>query len=215
MLNQGFQQTTAAGSRIEHRCSGGPAAAQRDPLAREVLGVLELSPELMPPTLDERLVARLAELAARLDGYPEEGLRAEFNRLAGTNIPMEEFQQIYECGPHESYVRRVLYRRLTKPVLGATRAELVEVARRAMPQNEFFDQHEAYMAVFDANVPLAAASTLIFYPPDYDARTGTWGGGQQIGAYDPTPEQIVAWAFAPGGGTLATERGAAAECGDG
>jgi len=174
---------------------------------------MELRPELMPPALDERLVSKLVELAARLDGDPDEGLRVEFNRLAGTNIPMEEFQQIYECGPHEGYVRRVLYRQLTKRAPGTTRAELAEVVRRAMPQNEFFDQHEAYMVVFDANVPLAGASTLIFYPPDYDARSNTWGGGQQIGKYAPTPEQIVAWALAPSGGSPDAEPGAAADGG--
>ena len=160
---------------------------------------MELRPELMPPTLDERLVARLAKLAAHLDGDPDEEKRAEFNRLAGTDIPMEEFQGISGGEDHADYVRRVLYYRLIKPAPGVTRAELAEVVRRAMPQNEFFDQHQAYMAVFDANVPRAGASNLIFYPPDYDPRTNTWGGGLPMGEYDPTPEQIVEWALAPDG----------------
>ena len=84
-----------------------------------------------------------------------------------------------------------------------------------MPQNEFFDQQEAYMAVFDANVPLAGASNLIFYPPDFDACTNTWGGGQQIGEYDPTPEQIVEWALATDGSSPDAEPGAAADGGGG
>ena len=161
---------------------------------------MELRPELMPPALDEALVARLARLAAQLDGDPDEDTRAEFNRLAGTDIPIQEFQGIYGGEDHEDYVRRVLYYRLIKPAPGVTRVELGEVVRRAMPQNEFFDQHEAYMAVFDANVPLEAASNLIFYPPDYDPATNTWGGGRPMGEYDPTPEQIVEWALAPAGG---------------
>src|SRR5436305_598720 len=62
---------------------------------------MELRPELTPPALDERLVARLTKLAAHLDGNPdEEAMRAEFNRLAGTDIPMEEFQQVYEGEGH-------------------------------------------------------------------------------------------------------------------
>jgi hypothetical protein len=158
---------------------------------------MELRPDLMPPALDESLVARLANLAAQLDGDPDEDMRAEFNRLADTNIPMAEFQGIWRGEDHEDYVRRVLYYRQIKPAAGVTRAELVEVVRRAMPTNEFFDQHEAYMAVFDANVPLEGASSLIFYPPDYDADTDTWRGGQQVGEYNPTPEQIVEWALAP------------------
>ena len=67
-----------------------------------------------------------------------------------------------------------------------------------MPQNDYFDQHEAYLAGFDANVPLEGASNLIFYPPDYDPATNTWGGGRPMGEYDPTPEQIVEWALGPG-----------------
>jgi len=161
---------------------------------------MDLRPELMPPALDEALVARLAELAAGLDGaHPgqwEDDL-AEFNRLAGTNIPFEEFQGIYGGEEHEDYVRRLLYYRLIKPVPDVTRAELAEVVRRAMPTNEFSDQHEAYMAIFDANVPLEGASNLIFYPPDYDPATNTWGGGRPMGEYEATPEQIVEWALAP------------------
>jgi hypothetical protein len=165
---------------------------------------MELRPELMPPTLDEQLVARLAELAAHLDGDPDEDKRAEFNRLAGTDIPMAEFQGIYGGEDHEDYVRRVLYHRQIQPAAGVTRAELAEVVRRAMPQNGFSDRHEAYMAIFDANVPLEGASNLIFYPPDYYPRTDTWGGGRPMAEYDPTPEQVVEWALAPGPAGLST-----------
>ena len=174
---------------------------------------MELRPELMPPALDEQLVARLAKLAAHLDGDPDEDMRAEFNRLAGTDIPMAGFQGIYESEDHDEYVRRVLYYQQINPAPDVTRAELVEVVRRAMPTNEFFDQHQAYMTVFDANVPLERASNLIFYPPDYDTRTNTWGGGRPMGEYDPTPEQIVEWALAPGGVSPDGEPSAAADGG--
>jgi len=160
---------------------------------------MNLRPELMPPVLDEQLVARLAELASQLDGDPDEEMRAEFNRLAGTAVPMAEFQGIWRGENHKDWVRRVLYYRLIKPVADITRAELAEVVRRAMPTNEFFEQHVAYMAVFDANVAMCRASNLIFYPPDYDASTNTWGGGRPVGEYDPTPEQIVEWTFALSG----------------
>jgi hypothetical protein len=172
---------------------------------------MELRPELMAPVLDEQLVARLAKLAAHLDGDRDEDMRAEFNRLAGTAIPMAEFQGIYGAERHDNYVRRVLYHQQIKPAVGVTRAELAEVVRRAMPTNEFFDLHEAYMAVLDANVPLDGASNLIFYPPDYDGRTNTWSGGRPIGEYDPTPEQIVEWALAPGGGSSDAEQRAVAD----
>jgi hypothetical protein len=162
---------------------------------------MELRPELMPPALDEALVARLATLADRLDGARPgqcDDELAEFNRLADTGFSLVDFQGIYGGEDHENWVRRVLYHRRIKPAVGVTRAELAEVVRRAMPQNEFFGQHEAYMAVFDANVPREGASNLIFYPPDYDPATNTWGGSRPIGEYNPTPEQIVEWALATG-----------------
>ena len=52
------------------------------------------------------------------------------------------------------------------------------------------------MALFDCNVPLRQASSLIFYPPDYDDSSNTWGGGKPMSDYDPSPEQIVEWAIA-------------------
>lgn len=51
---------------------------------------MELRPELMPPVLDGAEVARLAELAAYLDGAPPDrsaDAPAEFDRLAGTDLP--------------------------------------------------------------------------------------------------------------------------------
>jgi hypothetical protein len=76
-----------------------------------------------------------------------------------------------------------------------TRAELAEIIRRAM-MSDIYPDNEAYMAIFEANVPLPGASNLIFYPSDYDPATNTWGGGRPISEYDPTAEQIVEWALA-------------------
>ncbi len=59
---------------------------------------MELRPELMPPTVDEKLVARLARLAAEINGARRgewnENLR-EFNQLAGTDFDHKIFQGIY------------------------------------------------------------------------------------------------------------------------
>jgi hypothetical protein len=156
----------------------------------------------MSPALDEAKVRYLAELASRLDGaYPglwEDNL-AEFNRVAGTAFSIEDFQGVYGAEEHEDWVRRVLVRNTVRPVLDVTLAELAEIIRRAMVQGSYSD-NEAYMAIFDANVPVPGASNLIVYPSDYDPATNTWGGGRPISEYDPTPEQIVvcALASAPG-----------------
>jgi hypothetical protein len=69
----------------------------------------------------------------------------------------------------------------------------LEILRRANPAKGD-PRCDAFMAIFDANVPLPNASNLIFYPLDYDAATNSWGGGRQMGDYDPTPDQIVDWA---------------------
>ncbi|WP_044302802.1 hypothetical protein [Rhodopirellula sallentina] len=160
---------------------------------------MELRPQLEPPKIDEQLAARLAELAANIDGARpgewDEWL-TEFNRLANTSIPFEHFQGIYGAEDHIEWVRRILHDQHTKPVDDVTRDELIEIVRRAMPQNGYSDA-EAYMAILDKNVPRSGASNLIFYPPDYDDATNTWNGGRMMGEYDPTPEQIVDWALQP------------------
>ena len=168
---------------------------------------MELRAELMPPLLDEAKVSRLAELAADIDGAGpgqwEDNL-AEFNRVAGTTFAFEDFQGIYGAEEHDTWVRRILVGHCVRHVPDVTRAELVEIVRRAMSPSDF-PADEAYMAIFDANVPRPKASNLIFYPPDYDAATNTWGGGRQMGEYDPTLEQIVDWALADKGGSSDAE----------
>ncbi len=67
-------------------------------------------PELMPPASDVDKVRASAQLAADLDGARPgewESNLAEFNRLAGTTISIEEFQGIYEAEDHEDWVRRL------------------------------------------------------------------------------------------------------------
>jgi hypothetical protein len=72
----------------------------------------------------------------------------------------EHFQGIYGGEEHIDWVRRILRDQQTKPVADVTREELIEVVSRAMPQNGGTDA-EAYMAIFDKNVPRSGASNLI------------------------------------------------------
>lgn len=158
---------------------------------------LELRPELQPPVLDQDTVHHLATLAAQIDGaHPGqwEDALAEFNSLAETTLTFADFQGIYGGEEHATWVRRILIRQRVRAVPGVTHHELVEIARRAMPAHGD-RQSEAFMAILDANVPRPAASNLIFYAPDYDVATNTWGGGRPMGEYDPTPEQVVDWAL--------------------
>jgi hypothetical protein len=154
---------------------------------------MKLRHELTPPLLDEQLVAQLAEVADAIDGNPSEALCAEFNKLAGTELPASFFQGVYGSEEHVKFVRRVLRQQHIKPVPDVTRDELVEIVRRAM-ELDHVEMQEAYMDVFDCNVQRPHASNLIFYPPDYEHSNDTWDGGKPMSDYDPSPEQIVDWA---------------------
>jgi hypothetical protein len=147
---------------------------------------MELRPELMPPPLDEALVARLAKLGDAIDGALPgqcEDKLAEFNRLANTSIAFRDFQGVYGAENHANWVRRLLWSQRIRPADGVTREELIEVLIRADPRVGINDENEAYMAIFDANVPLPKASMLLYYPPEED--------GTEDKDWDPTPEQIV------------------------
>jgi hypothetical protein len=76
-----------------------------------------------------------------------------------------------------------------------TRDELIEIVRLAMtvdPQDARY-----YCDLFDKNVPMPGASSLIYWPED----TKDWYRRHPDGSmsdYNPTPEEIVDKATAPG-----------------
>ena len=124
---------------------------------------MKLRPELTLPMLDEALVARLAKLADRLDGA-RPGQRddelAEFNRLAGTSLPLADFQDIYKAEDPEVFVRGVLFRRDLAPDPNLTRAEMAEIVSRIRgPGDDDF-----YLELFEVNCKHPSGSGLIFGP---------------------------------------------------
>ena len=125
---------------------------------------MELRPELMPPALGVALVARLAKLADCLDGarpgeFDDE--LAEFNRLAGTDMPLEEFQGIYGAENHEDYVRRLLFRRALAPDPTISQAEMTEVVSRVLA---CADPREFYLELFRVNCKHPGGTDLIYWP---------------------------------------------------
>lgn len=118
----------------------------------------------MPPVLDEAKVRHLAGLAARLDGANpgqwEEDLE-EFNRLAGTSLPLENFQGIYGGEDHEDWVRRVMYRQSLAPIIDLTRAEMIEIVSRAAAGGTGRD---FYLELFLVNCKHPSGSDLIYWP---------------------------------------------------
>src|SRR6476659_7971095 len=125
---------------------------------------MELRRELTPPELDESLAARLAELAASIDGAAagewEDDL-AEFNRLAGTSIPFEEFQGIYGGEEHVNFVRRVLRRPALSADSNLSTAEMAEIVSRIIAGGKHCD---FYVEVFRANCRHPSGTDLIFWP---------------------------------------------------
>ena len=73
-----------------------------------------------------------------------------------------------------------------KQVGDLSREELEDIVRRAMNVTSWDAQY--YMELFDKNVPMPSASSLIFHPPvQYSG---------DIADYDPSPKEIVELAMA-------------------
>ncbi len=162
---------------------------------------MELRPELTPTPLSAARRAAVRGRIRRIENAIAAGedvadLIREFTAFTGREYGEDMYRNYWRSIDLEDFVRQAA-RPKPAPVPGVSRAELAEVVRRAMPQNGD-PEYEAYLDILDANVPLECASGLIFYPPDYEPATNTWGGGRSMGEYDPTPEQIVEWALAAG-----------------
>ncbi len=159
---------------------------------------MELRRELTPPPISEAAYQTVRGMVEVIEAELDSGGNAdaqiqEFNQFTGRHYDESMFRRYWRSMDLDEFVRQAS-RPKPKPVLDVTREELVEVARRAMPQSGDPD-YQYYMEIFDANAPRPAASNLIFYPADYDAQTNTWGGGRSMGEYDSTPEEIVAQAL--------------------
>jgi hypothetical protein len=120
----------------------------------------------MPPILNQEKLARLAELADGIDGARpgqwEDDL-AEFNRIAGTNIPFEHFQGIYGGEKHEDWVRRLLYSQAVASVADLSRGEMIEIVARAMDSNNY-PERDFYVELFAVNCKHPSGTDLMFWP---------------------------------------------------
>ena len=86
----------------------------------------------------------------------------EFNRLAGTAIPFEDFQGICGAEEHDTWVRRVLYRKSLVPAAALSREEMIEIVLRALPQGGNPD-YDFYLQLFLVNCKHPSGSDLIFW----------------------------------------------------
>ncbi|MEG0558099.1 MAG: hypothetical protein RR574_16785 [Comamonas sp.] len=131
---------------------------------------IDLRSELMPPALDESLVARLAKFAEEIDcGHPEQTRNqvAAFNQQAMTELEFVDFQGIYGGQSHDTWVRKVLASPYERRVENITKQELIEMARRVMAHDG--DEHavEFWLSMREINIPNDRISDLIFWPDEY------------------------------------------------
>ena len=129
-----------------------------------------LRPDLMPPSLDESLVARLTELSEQIDCGHREQTReqlAAFNRQAMTELEFIDFQGIYGGQDHDTWVRKVLATPFERRVADVTKQELVELARRVMEGVGADHEVEFWLSMLAINIPNERVSDLIFWPNEY------------------------------------------------
>ena len=153
---------------------------------------MTLRPEFQTPSLDENLVARLADLAARIDGArpgeADEEL-AEFNALAGTTFDADAFQDIYGGEEHEAWVRRLLSTRLAPVVADLTRDDLVAVFARILARNDRSEEERDYLfATLAKSLDDPRISDVVYWAGDY------FGDGDD--ARSRTPEEMADAALA-------------------
>jgi hypothetical protein len=125
---------------------------------------MKIRSALVPPVLDAAVVARLSKLADRLDGArPGQGDDdlTEFNRLAGTDIPLTDFQGIYKSENPEDFVRRVLFQKALAADPGITPAEMTEIVSRVMA---CADDHDFFLELFLVNCKHSSGTDLIYWP---------------------------------------------------
>lgn len=152
---------------------------------------MSLRPEFQPPKLDEALVARLAELAGKIDGaQPGEWNDDldEFHRLSGTDIPFEHFQGIYGGEEHEDWVRRVLLSQGTSTIPDLTRADLIAVFEKISSGQCSGAELDFALAQLQHNLGDPQISDLIFWPGEY------FGDGDNT--RELTPEEMAEAALA-------------------
>ena len=140
----------------------------------------------VPPSLDESLVQRLADLASKIDGCHESvasELVEEFNSLAGTEIPYAAFQGIYGGEEHDCYVRRVLMRKLSTAVPTLDREQIAEMFKRVLEEPADDAYHEFVFSTIEKTFGDAEVSDLVYWPEQY------FGDGDD--SRDLTPEQMA------------------------
>jgi len=131
---------------------------------------MELRAGLMPPVLDEWLVARLTKIAGEIDCGDPEKTRVQlavFNKEAMTEFEFIDFQGIYGGQSHDVWVRKILAKPYERRLGDVTKQELVELARRVMEGEGPDHVIDFWLSMLEINIPNNRVSDLIFWPGEY------------------------------------------------
>ncbi|WP_454866633.1 hypothetical protein [Pseudomonas umsongensis] len=148
--------------------------------------VMALRQELMPPHLCETKVARLANLAAQIDGANQDQTRdqlAQFNREAMTDLTSLDFPGIDEAQDHDTWVRQILMGPYERRLKDISQPEMIEMARRVMDAD--IPEHATcfWLQMLALNIPDARISDLFIWPGEY------FSDGDD--ARELIPEQVI------------------------
>ena len=126
--------------------------------------------ELNVPPIDEELVARLAPLAAKIDGARTgewENALEEFNRLSPRPLAFNDFQGIYGAEDHDVYVRRFLATHNPPTIPNLSRDDPASSFARIL--NPDCPDHEQWFLIdtLTQNLADSQISDLVYWPGEY------------------------------------------------
>jgi hypothetical protein len=149
---------------------------------------MDLRAELLPRTGSVKDLASQIERAFDLsDREGAAAAAAWFASETGITVAADDLHG-WSASLDSHQVARLLLRPPQHELrrLGASREELIEIARRWLPTSAAYDgkNEDWWLALFDANVPRPDGSNAAFYPPE------------GVKDSDVTPEWVVDHAFA-------------------
>jgi hypothetical protein len=152
---------------------------------------------LKPPSQEhvDRVREAVNDILLGLDRGEDIGERIKFlTGLTGRRYIPTDFEEIEARMDEEDFVLEAALP-AARIVPGITRDELIEIVRLAMTAGPLDALY--YCDLFDKNVPMPGASSLIYWPEDMKDWRRRHPDGS-MSDYNPTPEEIVDKATAPG-----------------
>jgi hypothetical protein len=152
---------------------------------------LRVSLHLQPSTNEhvDRIRKAANDIISRLDrGEDVRDRISSLNAVTGREYDVYFFEYLHGHSSVDEFAREAALP-VPRVVPDITRDELIDIVRLAMTVRE--PDAKYYRDLFDKNVPMSGASSLIYHPENRKSV-------QDISKYNPTPEEIVDKATAPG-----------------